>query len=213
MSKTKKLASTMPNMILSLGIVCVLAAALLGGMYLITKEPIAEIEKQTRLEAIRKVAPAFNNDPEADARKYALTAGDTCVVYPALMDGKFNGAAVACHTMEGFGGEIQIMVGFTAEGDVKDYQVLSHAETPGLGSKMQMWFRDPAGARSILGKSPATTNFYVVKDKAQHGQIDGITAATISSRAFLGAARKAFDAFKEYKEKDSLKENKNEEKQ
>ena len=196
--KPRKLASTLPNMLLSLGLVSVIAAALLGGMYLITKEPIAEIQKLTRLEAIKRVAPEFNNDPEADARKFATGSGDTCTVYPALLDGRLNGAAVSCRSMNGFAGEITVMAGFTASGEVKDYQVLTHGETPGLGSKMQLWFRDPRGARSVLGKSPATTNFYVVKDKDRHGEIDGITAATISSRAFLGALRDAYKAYTDY---------------
>lgn len=198
--KTRKLSSTLPHMLLSLGIVSVIAAALLGGMYLLTKEPIARIEKQSRIDAIRKVAPQFDNDPEADAVRIATESGDTCTVYPALLGGRFNGAAVSCRSMEGFGGEITIMAGFNADGTVKDYEVLSHAETPGLGSKMQLWFRDPKGARSVIGKSPATTSFYVVKDKAAHGEIDGITAATISSRAFLGALRDAFKAYTDYKD-------------
>ncbi len=203
--KQKKLSSTLPHMLLSLGLVSIIAAALLGGMYMITKEPIAAIEKQTRIEAIRRVAPPFDNDPEADASKFATASGDTCIVYPALLKGKFNGAAVSCRSMEGFAGEITIMCGFTATGEVKDYQVLSHAETPGLGSKMQLWFRDPQGARSVLGKNPAKTNFYVVKDKAQHGEIDGITAATISSRAFLGALRDAFQAYMDYQKFEAAK--------
>ncbi len=194
----KKLTSTLPHMILSLGLVSIIAAALLGGMYVITKEPIALQEKESRIEAIRRVAPAFDNDPEADAVE--ITSGNRCTVYPAILSGRFNGAAIATSTMEGFGGEIRIMAGFTADGAVKDYQVMSHAETPGLGSKMQLWFRDPKGARSVIGKSPATTSFYVVKDKEQKGEIDGITAATISSRAFLGALREAFDAYTKYRE-------------
>lgn len=202
--KQKKLPSTLPNMLLSLGLVSIISAALLGGMYLVTKEPIAEIEKSTRLEAIRRVAPAFDNDPEADARKFVTASGDTCTVYPALLNGKFNGAAVSTRSMEGFAGEITVMCGFTATGEVKDYQVLSHAETPGLGSKMQLWFRDPKGARSVIGKNPANTSFYVVKDKDKHGEIDGITAATISSRAFLGSLRDAFKAYTDYKESEKL---------
>lgn len=196
----KKLSSTLPHMILSLGLVCIIAAALLGGMYVITKEPIAIQEKESRIEAIRRVAPAFDNDPEKDAVEITTPGGVVCKVYPAMLNGKFNGAAVATSTMEGFGGEIKIMAGFTADGAVKDYQVMSHAETPGLGSKMQLWFRDPKGARSVIGKSPASTSFYVVKDKEQKGEIDGITAATISSRAFLGALRDAFDAYTKYRE-------------
>ncbi|MBP3298263.1 MAG: RnfABCDGE type electron transport complex subunit G [Muribaculaceae bacterium] len=196
----KKLTSTLPHMILSLGLVSIIAAALLGGMYVITKEPIALQEKESRIEAIRRVAPAFDNDPEADAVEITTPSGNRCTVYPAILSGRFNGAAIATSTMEGFGGEIRIMAGFTADGAVKDYQVMSHAETPGLGSKMQLWFRDPKGARSVIGKSPATTSFYVVKDKEQKGEIDGITAATISSRAFLGALREAFDAYTKYRE-------------
>ena len=187
----KKLSSTLPHMVLSLGLVSIIAAGLLGGMYVLTKEPVAAQEKQARISAIKQVAPEFDNDPEADARV-------VCTVYPAFLDGRFNGAAVSTSSMDGFAGEIRVMAGFTASGEVKDYQVLSHAETPGLGSKMQLWFRDPKGARSVLGKSPATTSFYVVKDTEQKGEIDGITAATISSRAFLGALRDAFDAYTKY---------------
>lgn len=191
----KKLKSTLPNMLLSLGMTCIIAAALLAGMYLITKEPIAQTEQKNRIEAIRRVAPEMDNDPVADAVEVTTPSGTVCTVYPAYINGKFNGAAVATSTMAGFGGEIRIMAGFNADGTVKDYQVLSHAETPGLGSKMQEWFRDPTAARSVIGKSPAEVSFYVVKDKEQKGEIDGITAATISSRAFLGAMREAFDAY------------------
>lgn len=196
----KKMKSTLPNMILSLGIVSIVAAALLAGMYTITKGPIAKMEEQTRIEAIRRVAPEFDNNPVADSVSVTTPSGVRCTVYPAYIGGKFNGAAVSTYSMEGFGGEVQIMAGFNADGTVKDYQVLSHAETPGLGSKMQLWFRDPKGARSILGKSPADVSFFVVKDKEQNGQIDGITAATISSRAFLGAVRDGFEAYRMVKE-------------
>lgn len=195
----KKLQSTLPNMILSLGIVCVIAAGLLGGMYIVTKEPIAEMEQKSRIEAIRKVAPEFDNNPLTDSIGINTASGTHCTVYPAYLNGKFNGAAVSAYSMEGFGGEVQIMAGFTAEGAVKDYQVLSHAETPGLGSKMQLWFRDPKGARSVLGKNPEEVSMYVVKDKEKHGEIDGITAATISSRAFLGALREGFEAYDIYR--------------
>lgn len=191
----KKLKSTLPNMILSLGVVSIVAAALLAGMYTVTKEPIAEMEQQGRIEAIRRVAPEFDNNPVADSVSVVTPAGVRCTVYPAYLRGKFNGAAVSTASSEGFGGTVQVMVGFDAAGAVKDYQVLSHAETPGLGSKMQQWFRDPKGARSIIGKSPAQVSFFVVKDTERGGQVDGITAATISSRAFLGAVREGFEAY------------------
>ena len=66
---------------------------------------------------------------------------------------------------------------------------------------MADWFRDPKNDRSIISKNPGQVSFYVKQDAAKHGQIDGITAATISSRAFLGAVREAYDTFKSYSKK------------
>ena len=84
------------------------------------------------------------------------------------------------------------MVGFNIDGSIRNYRVLSHAETPGLGSKMEEWFRAGKGNQSILGKNPSTDNLTVKKDG---GSIDAITAATISSRAFLDAIANAYAAY------------------
>ncbi len=187
---SKRLPSTLPNMVMALVVTALLAGAALGGMYEITKDPIARQAANAQLAAIRAVAPPFDNDPEKD--KYEQTAdGIECTVYPARKDGKRVGAAVKAVTMDGFAGKVEVMVGLDADGTVRDYRVLQQGETPGLGSRMETWFRDPTAARSILGKNPATTDFHVSKDG---GQIDGITAATISSRAFLGAVRAAYQA-------------------
>lgn len=191
----KKLASTLPNMILSLGVITIVAGALLGWVYDTTKEPIAKMQQEQQKEAISDVAPKFDNDPEAEKVTEEID-GQTFTVYPAKMDGKLVGAAVKGSSMNGFGGEIVIMCGFEADGTVRDYRVLQQAETPGLGSRMEVWFRDPTGARSVIGKNPATTSFHVTKDPG--GQIDAITAATISSRAFLETLRNAYDAYKNY---------------
>lgn len=193
----KKLASTLPNMILSLALITAVAGGLLGMMYSVTQKPIEKARQEAALDAIRRVAPEFNNDPEADAKTISYEGNDY-TVYPAIMNGKLTGAAVKGSSMNGFAGEITVMCGFTADGSVKDYQVLQHGETPGLGSKMQTWFRDPKDARSVIGKNPGNVSFYVVKDKAMNGEIDGITAATISSRAFLEVFRGAYKAYLEY---------------
>lgn len=189
----KRLASTMPNMILSLTIVTSLAGALLGSMYAITKKPIEEQQAMQRVAAVKDVAPPFDNDPLAQSCTVTENGADF-TVYPAYLDGKFNGAAVQGSTMNGFSGLITVMCGFNADGTVRDYRVLEQAETPGLGAKMEMWFRDPAGARSIIDRNPARTPFYVSKDPG--GSIDAITAATISSRAFLETIRAAYMAYR-----------------
>ena len=196
----KKLASTLPNMILSLGIITIASGALLGWVYSITKEPIALQAAAQQQAAIAEVAPAFDNNPEADKWETEIN-GVPFTVYPAYDDGKLVGAAVKGSSMNGFAGEITVMCGFEADGTVKDYRVLQQAETPGLGTKMEPWFRDPAGARTVIGKNPASTSFFVTKDSG--GEIDGITAATISSRAFLETMRNAYEAYRNYEKNKS----------
>lgn len=193
----KKLSSTLSNMVLSLGVITFVAGASLGTVYYVTKEPIAEMAHQVQVEAIKKVSPKFTNDPEADKWEYEKD-GVNYVVYPTYNGDKLVGAAVESSSMSGFSGEIRIMCGFDADGTIRNYEVLSHAETPGLGSKMATWFRDPSGLRSVIGKNAEKASLYVTKDTDKKGEIDAITAATISSRAFLEALRNAYCAYKEY---------------
>lgn len=187
-------------MILSLGIITIVAGALLGGMYAITKEPIAEAESRQLTASIAEVAPKFDNSPEADKDSVVLE-GKKFIIYPALENGVLTGAAVLGTTMEGFSGEVTVLCGFEADGTVKDFRVIRHAETPGLGAKMEEWFHDPTGARSVIGKNPSVEKFVVSKDG---GDIDAITAATISSRAFLGVMRNAYISYKEYAKKKGI---------
>ncbi len=92
------------------------------------------------------------------------------------------GAAVECSNSTGYGGEIRIIVGFEADGTIRDYRVLKHQETPGLGAKMDEWFRTEKNNQNIIGKSPIRNKLQVKQDS---GDIDAITAATITSRAFF----------------------------
>ncbi len=194
----KTMKSTLGNMLLSLGLTTLISGTVIGGVYYITAQPIAQATAEAQVKAISEVTPPFDNNPEADAR--IMTAdGLEATVYPALDKGELVGAAVKTSTLSGFSGEIGLMVGFDADGAVRNYVVLNHAETPGLGAKMGIWFRDPTGARSILGKNPSEVSFFVTKDKEDAGQIDAITAATITSRAFLEGVRRAHKAFMEYK--------------
>lgn len=196
----KKLASTFPNMVLSLGVITIAAGALLGWVYDLTKEPIAEQAKEQQVAAIQAVAPQFDNDIEKDSVGFDIQ-GVHYVVYPALLDGKLNGAAVEGYTLNGFAGEVRIMVGYNADGTIRNYSVLQQGETPGLGTKMGEWFRDPTGARSVIGRDPHVASLYVTKDtdpEGRTGEVDAITAATISSRAFLEALRGTYAAFAAY---------------
>lgn len=191
-----KLKSSLLNMILSLGTITIVSGAILAEVYSVTKEPIALAEQEKKILAVKDVLPEFNNDPIADSYTIELENGIKYIIYPATDNGTFTGAAIESRTMDGFAGEIVVMFGFNAEGTVTGYTILQHAETPGLGSKMNEWFKDTTGKRSVIGLNPSVSNINVTKDG---GEIDGITAATISSRAFLGCLRNAYDVFKVYK--------------
>ena len=114
------------------------------------------------------------------------------LVYRATLNGENAGAAVQTQE-EGFSGPQKIMVGFDAEGNILNYVVLEQTETPGLGSHIEHWFKHAEKpGQNIIGRK-ATGAFAVSKDG---GDVDAITAATISSRAFLKAINKAYAAFK-----------------
>lgn len=189
--------SSLVNMVLSLGTITIVAAALLAGAYTITEEPIkvADLNKQT--EAISAVTPEFDNNPVAEAVEITPEGESASVkVFPARKGNTLVGGAVESYSSAGFSGDIKIIYGFDIDGNITGYEVMSHAETPGLGAKMGEWFRSPEGRRNVIGLNPSTANLTVSKDG---GDVDAITAATITSRAFLDALNRASRAFNQFK--------------
>ena len=190
----KKLESSLKNMLLVLTGITAISVALLAFVNELTKGPIAEANMKTLNEALKQVLPEFTNNPVSEADTvYSEKNGKQVVdfiIYPAEADGKWIGSAVEATSL-GFGGELKVLVGFDAEGNIYNYSLLSHAETPGLGSKADIWFKE--GERgSIIGMNPGATVLSVNKDG---GQIDAITASTITTRAFLNAVNDAYKAF------------------
>ncbi len=183
---------SLPRMILSLGVITIIAGALLAAVYTITSEPIAQAEKSALLAAVKSVAPEF----DAMGEPVILTdkSGHKMTIFPLTLKGKEVGAAIESYSMAGFSGEISVMVGLGNDGTITGYEVLKQGETPGLGAKMNDWFRDPKGHRSVIGLKTSTP-LTVAKDG---GEIDGITAATISSRAFLDAVNRAAECYSNY---------------
>ena len=186
-----KLQSTFPNMALSLTIIALVAAAALAGVYMLTKAPIEAAMAQKQQSAIMQVLP----EAQGDIRIADAEESNGVTLYKAYVGEEWIGTAVEAST-EGntnmpFGGIFRLMVGFDNEGNVVRYVVLEQAETPGLGAMMSTWFCNPDKPKSnILGKNPATTNFSVSKDG---GDVDAITASTITSRAFLEVVVKAYN--------------------
>ena len=188
-----KLKSTFKNMFLSLFTICFVVAVLLAQVNKITAKPIAEAKAKKLENAIRDVVPPFDNDPIAEAYKIPDGAGDSLTVYPAKKGDEWVGFAVTSYSNNAFGGNIQIIVGFDKDNRIVNYSVLSHAETPGLGAKVVQWFKDTSNTnRCIIGRDLSKEKLSVSKDG---GNIDAITASTITSRAFLEAVNKAYAAY------------------
>lgn len=176
-------------MVIVLTGVTVVAGALLGYVNELTKEPIAQANAKALSDAIAIVVPGFDNNP-AEAPETIELEGVTYKIYKATKGGEFIGAAVES-SANGFGGALNVLVGFDKEGNIIDYSLLSHAETPGLGSKAADWFKK-GGKGDITGMNPGQKALVVNKDG---GQIDAITASTITTRAFLKAVNNAYAAY------------------
>ena len=187
----KKLESSLKNMALALTGFSVVAGALLGWINDVTAEPIAQANAKTLSDAIAVVVPGFDNNP-AESPEVVEVNGVSYKIYKATKGGKFVGAAVESSS-NGFGGALTVLVGFDPDGNIIDYSLLTHAETPGLGSKAADWFKKGAKG-DITGKNPGEAPLTVSKDG---GQIDAITASTITSRAFLLAVNNAYAAYKD----------------
>jgi electron transport complex protein RnfG len=183
-----KRESTFINMVTTLMIITAVAAGVLGGVEAITREPIRQAKAAKLKKALSAVLPEFS----AQTRTAVLPEGekDSLVMYTATNEaGEYVGVAVETYSFDGFSGRFDILVGFLPDGSVNKTAVLSHKETPGLGDKMERKKAD--WAEQFDGKHPEKNNLTVKKDG---GEIDAITASTITSRAFCDAVDRAYRA-------------------
>lgn len=187
-----KRESTFTNMAVTLFLVTGIAAAALGFVYDLTKGPIAVAKLKAQNEAIKIVLPEFDTIGES-YKLLGADGGDSLEFFPAYKNDELTGTAVKTYTKKGFNGFISIMAGIDSSGNFSGYQVLEHKETPGLGTKMDSWFNNPDKPNQlVIGKNPVDFNFKVSKDG---GDIDAITASTITSRAFLEALVRAYNTY------------------
>ncbi|MBR3514206.1 MAG: RnfABCDGE type electron transport complex subunit G [Bacteroidaceae bacterium] len=181
----KKLQSTLPNMALVLTLIAVLAAGVLAYVNQVTKGPIEANKQKTLAEGINSVLGGAQADVQKTDTLKDANENDV-VIYVTN-----QGVAVKATDPNGFGGPLTVLVGFDEAGTIKGYTVLEHAETPGLGAKASFWFQEGQKG-NIIGLNPGEKELTVSKDG---GQVDAITASTITSRAFLRAVNSAFHAY------------------
>ena len=178
--------STLSNMTAVLFGITLVASAGVGVVNLITEAPIAEAKRAATIAALNEVLPTFDNTTVE-----TLTLDELPItVYTATEADEVVGYAVETLTKQGFGGAIRMMVGFTPTGEVINVNVLEQSETPGLGTKMTEE-NNPLIA-SFKDKNPAAMKMAVKKDG---GDVDALTAATISSRAYVDAMSRAYAAY------------------
>lgn len=185
----KKRESNFKTMVGSLLSVTIASGLLLGFVNNITIGPKAAAKLEKKLSALQLVLPEFTNNPVDDFELLHVNGlKDSVELYPAFSNEVFSGMAVTGISEKGFGGLIKIMVGFTNQGLIKNIVVLEQKETPGLGTKV----KDEAFIKQFRDKDLSQFNLKVVKDG---GEIDALTGATITSRAFCDATQVAFNAF------------------
>ncbi len=172
--------------------IAVISSFVLGFVHNITLDPIQKAKDNHELNAISQVVNDFDNNPFAE--KMIITTKDKkhkLAMYPARKNGRLNSVAIKSYTNTGFGGRIEIIAGFNVDGAIKNFKVISSNETPGLGSKVdEIKFKE-----QLNGFNPRRQ---ILKVRQDGGDVDAVTAATISSRAVLRAINQAFDAFSNF---------------
>ena len=174
-------------MIISLVVISVVASLALGGIYNITKEPIELAVKAKQERAIKEVLPEF--DSLVSFKVLPENGKDSMAVNKAYKGDTLVGTAVSTYSNSGYAAtQIQLMIGFMPNNVIYNISVIQQNETPGLGTKM----KEPKFKDQFNGKRPGD---FILKVKKDGGQVDAITAATISSRAFCDAVDRAYQTY------------------
>lgn len=185
------------RLVIVLTLIAAGAGLVLSLVEAVTREPIAEQRRQQTLKALQAVLPPIDNAPDTDT--VSLVVGKDKkgrdverTFYRGRKEGELSGVAFKVVAPDGYSGNIEIMVGVDGAGTVTGIEILSHAETPGLGDKIAHdWFKD-----QFRGQNLGSADWRVKKDG---GDFEQITGATISPRAVVGAVAKGLEFFGEHR--------------
>lgn len=190
-----KKESTFLNMTITLFIITLVAGLSLGYVNDLTLEPKAKAKLERKVNALKQVLPEFNNNLVDEVTLIKSDkAKDNVEVYTAKNNDSYVGTAVVGSSEKGYSGLVKIMVGFNPDGSIQNIVVLEQKETPGLGTKM----KEVKFLNQFKGKNPSQFN---LKPKKDGGDVDALTGATISTRAFGEATQMAYDVYTETKPK------------
>ncbi len=169
-------------------VVSFISITVLGLIHYCTNENRTKIPTFETLETFKYVLPLFQ---KVDSIPLEFKEGqETIKVYKAYDQYKKCVGAIVCSTSHnGYVGEIDVLIGFDAKGEILNYRVLRHKETIGLGARIVNWFKSKEGGHNIIGVKVNETNLSLIEDG---GEIQAVTGATVSARAFLFAVRNAY---------------------
>lgn len=180
------------NLVIVLTLTCVIASLSLASVNKLTEGRISAEKKAEKLSSVRKVLPAFDNDPLEDKKEI----GDK-TFFIGKKGGRITGIALEAEG-EGYSGDIRVMVGINSAGEIAGVEILEQLETPGLGTRIEEGsFRGQFKGKSLANSKLVEGRLAVKKD---NGDIDALTGATISSRGVTQAVDKALHIFQEYKQ-------------
>ena len=183
----KRLESTWYNMACVLTGISLVAGVALASVNKMTKDTIQELNDKREQAAIAQVLGG--GDVKVQKVDTIVVSDNNYIV----MNAGQKGVAVKAVDPQNasFGGGLTIMVGISPAGEVLGYNVLETHETPGLGAKAALWFQKGEKG-DIIGRNLTEKELVVSKDG---GDVDAITASTITSRAFLRAVNAAYQAY------------------
>ena len=195
--------STLLNMTAVLFGITLVASAGVGYVNLITEKPIEEKKQEATDNAIGQVLTGIDFDQLAPADTMLNVKNNAVIVYRAMKGDQVAGYAVKAPslTVDGFNGKVILMVGYTLDGIVNEVSVVEENETPGLGTNMEK--PDNNLYKGVIGKNTWEQRQQgLLKVKKDGGEVDALTAATYSSKAYLNAVETANAAFRLAQEKD-----------
>lgn len=159
---------------LKLLLICAVIAGIVSFVYDLTLKKYEQNIQETKNKAIGQIFGEEGLDcKEVATGVYTVKKNDELIGYCVEAAGK------------GFGGDIQLMVGYTADQKIKAVEIIGHSETPGVGDKV----KNPDYLANYTGQSGELT---------LGADVDKIAGASVSSRgvmAGVNAATKALQAY------------------
>lgn len=204
MAEKKKKSSVLINTLVLFAVTFV-AVLLLAVVNQVTREPIAQAEINARAEIYKVVYPDAENFAEAEDTATILESSAQLLESEGYTGCSINdflvvedssktvkGYVIAATSPNGYGGDIQVALGITADGKITGFDVVSNSETAGLGSKCT----EPEFKDQFAGK-PATNLEYTKSGATADNEIDAISGATITTNAVTEAANCAIVFYQE----------------